>query len=84
MVDTTLVDEAMNRSCDPDRVDAVELEAAWAFTGSEVGQLEGLLAALGEWPGGDHLADEQSRTELSAERPKGVVGHPGHRREDDG
>jgi hypothetical protein len=82
VVDPPLVDETPHRLTDKVRINSVELEAAWAFVGSEVRQLEGLFATLDKRSGSDHLADIQPGPESAAECPKGVIGDAGHRRQD--
>src|SRR5690606_38144341 len=65
------------------RVDAVELEAPRRLVGAEVGELERLLAALGERPRRDHLTHVEPGAEAFAQLAEWPVGDAGHRGEDD-
>ena len=82
VVDAAFIHETAYRLADIERIDAVKLEAARALGGAEVGQLEGLLAALNQRPGGDHFADVEPSPEAAAQRAKWIVRDPCHRRED--
>lgn len=90
-VQVDVVGEALLRDhadglADGHRVDAVQLDRAWGLGRVEVDQLHGLLVALDQRPGGDHLAHEQALApaELPAQRAERRVGDPGHRRQHHG
>ena len=73
--------EDLGRLADVDRVGAVELHAAYGLGLVEDEHVLGVLVALDQAAGGDHLADVETCTLLGAQTPEGGVRDTGHRRE---
>jgi hypothetical protein len=81
VVDPVLGDQHRDGLADVVRVHAVQLKAARRLAGAELDHAHGLGVTLDERTGGDHLADEQTAAEVTAESPERRVGDARHRGE---
>ena len=79
-----LVDHPPHRRTHDVRVDAVQLHAADRLVVVEPDHVSGRPVPFDQRAGRDHLADVEAGAVRTAQSAESSVGHPRHRREDDG